>query len=67
MYRRRRLIDAIKLLPVLVSGLFLFPAVIVGSTGGSTAAGLVYFFFAWCALIGGCALLVRGFDDDPER
>ena len=46
-YRRRRLIDAVKLLPVLGLFLFLMPALILGGAAGSTAARLVYFFFCW--------------------
>lgn len=58
-YRRRRLLDAIKLLPVLGASLFLLPALILTGGTGSTAARLVYFFFTWSVLIVLCALLVR--------
>ncbi|MEM9581880.1 MAG: hypothetical protein AAGA08_02085 [Pseudomonadota bacterium] len=66
-YRRRRLLDAIKLLPFLGAAFFLFPALMMGGGGGSTAIHLVYYFFVWCGLIGLCAVFVRGLDDDSER
>jgi hypothetical protein len=65
-YRRRRLIDAIKLLPVLGACLFLLPALILGDGSGSTALRLVYFFFMWIVLIALCAVLVRALPDDPD-
>ena len=65
-YRRRRVMDAIKLLPILGGCLFLMPALIVGDEGGATATRLVYFFFAWFALIGLCAVLVRALSRSDE-
>lgn len=65
-YRRRRLIDAIKLLPVLGACLFLLPALILGGEAGSTALRLVYFFFMWIVLIMLCAVLVRNLPADVD-
>lgn len=58
-YRRRRLIDGIKLLPVLGLCLFLLPALIRGGESAATATRLVYFFVCWALLIAICAALVR--------
>lgn len=58
-YRRRRLIDAVKLLPILGLCLFLAPALILGDGAGSTALRLIYFFVMWAALILICACLIR--------
>ncbi len=65
-YRRRRLIDAIKLLPTLGAGLFLTPALILGTGAGSTATRLVYFFFCWMVLILLCATLTRALSRGEE-
>jgi len=62
-YRRRRLIDAIKLLPVLGACL----ALILGGEAGSTALRLVYFFFIWVVLIMLCAVLVRQLPASPDE
>lgn len=67
LYRRRRLIDAIKLLPVLGACVFLLPALISGEEAGSTALRLVYFFFMWIVLIMLCAVLVRALPADPAE
>ncbi|NNE87707.1 MAG: hypothetical protein HKN27_06490 [Silicimonas sp.] len=56
-YRRRRLGDAAKLLPVLGVVLFLMPLLWAGR--GSTAGGLVFLFIAWAFLIFVMALLSR--------
>ncbi len=58
-YRKRRLIDALRLLPALGVILFVFPALIQDESGGSTAGRLIYFFVVWVGLIGLCAVLVR--------
>lgn len=58
-YRQRRLLDALRLLPALGVILFIFPALIQGSAPGSTAGKLIYFFVAWVGLIVLCAVLVR--------
>lgn len=59
LYRRRRLVDGLRLLPVLGAGLFMMPALILGNASASTAMRLTYFFVCWIALIGLCAMLVR--------
>ena len=58
-YRRRRVIDALRLLPL--AGLLLFLGPLLGSGAGppSTAMGGIYVFSAWLVLILLAALLVR--------
>lgn len=58
-YRRRRLIDALRLLPIV--GFLFFLSPILGSEGEprSTALGGVYLFAVWLVLIVMSALLVR--------
>ena len=48
-YRRRRLVDAIRLLPIL--GVFLFFLPLLWGQGASTTTGLFYLFGAWFFLI----------------
>ena len=67
-YRRRRLGDAARLLPVLGAVLFAFPILWAGHR---TVGGLVYIFGAWAVLILGTALISRrlggrGPDDAPQ-
>ncbi|MEM6594934.1 MAG: hypothetical protein AAF672_09085 [Pseudomonadota bacterium] len=59
LYRRKRLFDALKLLPVVGTILFVFPALLLAGEPGTTAVRLVYFFICWVGLISLCALLVR--------
>ncbi len=64
-YRRRRLIDGAKLLPLLAGLMFLLPALIAGAQsegGASTATRLVYFFFVWLAMIMAAATVARTLD-----
>lgn len=58
-YRRRRIMDFARLLPVL--GLFAFMLPLLGGEDGisRTAANLVYFFLAWFLLILMACLLSR--------
>ena len=58
-YRRRRLIDALRLLPVI--GLLLFLAPLVGGAGyvRSTAFSGMFVFAAWLGLILAAFVLVR--------
>lgn len=56
-YRRRRLIDAVKLVPVL--GLVVFVLPLLWSGTGSTSRGLLYLFIGWGALIILMAILSR--------
>jgi len=65
-YRRRRLIDGVKLLPILGICLFLLPALIIGGGSVSTATRLVYFFVCWAVLIVICAALVRALSKTHE-
>ena len=55
-YRRRRLGDAARVLPVLGIALFVLPATGAVPAGG---AGFVYLFAAWAALIALAAALAR--------
>ena len=62
-YRRRRLMDALRLLPWL--GVFLFGLPLLWSAP-ATGAGLIYIFGAWAVLIVLSFALVHRFSDDPE-
>ena len=59
LYRRRRLLDAMRLLPLLGLFLFLSPPFLLAGEPGATAIRLVYFFLCWAGLIALCAILVR--------
>jgi hypothetical protein len=61
-YRRRRLMDAARLLPWL--GAFLFGLPLLWSAP-ETGAGLVYLFGAWAVLIVLSFALARRLSDDP--
>jgi hypothetical protein len=61
-YRRRRLMDALRLLPWL--GVFLFGLPLLWRAPG-TASGLLYIFGAWALLIVLSFALVRRFTEDP--
>ncbi|TCP38048.1 hypothetical protein [Rhodovulum marinum] len=56
-YRRRRLADMARLLPVLGLALFLAPA--LDSRDGLTAGMLIFLFVAWAGLIVASAVLAR--------
>jgi len=67
-YRRRRLQDAARFLPFVAAFLFLIP--ILWASGSGTAAGKVYIFVVWFALILAAAALSRWLaphvgDDSP--
>ena len=74
-YRRRRLRDAARLLPVAGAALLLMPLLIGTGTGGGmgTAAGGIYIFGVWIALALAAAILSRrlsprpGEDPPPPR
>ena len=61
-YRRRRLQDVARLVPVL--GLFLFMVPLLGNQrfGNELAVLLVYFFLAWAFLIVIAALVARALE-----
>jgi hypothetical protein len=61
-YRRRRLMDALRLLPWL--GAFLFGLPLLWQAP-ETAAGLLYLFGAWAVLIVLSLALARRLSDDP--
>jgi hypothetical protein len=56
-YRRRRVMDAARLLPLFGAALLMVPLLWAGDHG--TASGAVYVFVAWFGLIGAAALLSR--------
>jgi len=59
-YRRRRLMDAARLLPVIGLGLVLFPLLWIGQgEGPGTRLGVVYLFIVWVVLIAAAALVAR--------
>ncbi|MDQ2091388.1 hypothetical protein [Marimonas arenosa] len=57
-YRKRRLIDAIRLIPVLGALLWAIPLMWARGDTPSSAA-LLYLFGVWVVLVGGAALLTR--------
>lgn len=61
-YRRRRLMDALRLLPWLGAALFGLPLLWGDPT---TAHGLLYLFAVWAVLIVLSAALVRRLEGDP--
>jgi hypothetical protein len=58
-YRRRRLIDAMRVVPVVGLVLFLVPLLGGGVAGRGTAAGGMFIFAVWLGLIVVAAALVR--------
>lgn len=64
-YRRRRMADAVRLLPFLGAGLLLFPILWIGAPAGKgigTATAMLYVFGVWIGLAGlalACSLLLR--------
>jgi hypothetical protein len=56
-YRRRRIMDAARLLPGLGAALLLMP--ILWARGHGTASGVVYLFLVWFGLILAAAVLER--------
>ena len=59
-YRRRRLIDAARLLPILGGFLTIVPPVLLpGGTLGSTSTLLMYLVFVWICLVVAAALIAR--------
>jgi len=58
-YRRRRLADAARLVPVLGALLFMIPILATSGGGASTARGGMYVFLVWLALIGVAGFLSR--------
>ena len=56
-YRRRRIMDAARLLPALGAALLLLP-MLWGPDHG-TRAGAIYIFAVWLAVIGATAFLAR--------
>ncbi len=67
-YRRRRLRDAARLLPLVGMFLLILPALGVhgDSDGRAVGAGAVYVFVVWAVLIGLAALLAPGLAS-PDR
>ncbi|QBY00898.1 hypothetical protein E2K80_09305 [Rhodophyticola sp. CCM32] len=69
-YRRNRLQDAAKLLPVLGMFLFFGPVFILtgdSGEGGATAGWLVYFLGVWLALIIVTAMLAAALERNTPR
>lgn len=70
-YRRRRLADAARLMPVFGAVLFLVPMLWKGSPdeggGASTAFVMFYLFLVWLALAAISGLLSHYLTDDTEE
>lgn len=64
-YRKRRLRDAARLLPILGLFLLLLPAMWAGPASGGSA--WVYVFAVWAGLIGLAAALSPGLADPPGK
>lgn len=69
-YRRRRLIDAARLLPLVGAFLFLLPVLwaptdLPAGAGRNTATDGLYLFAAWGLLILAAALMAPGLRADP--
>ncbi len=68
-YRRRRLRDAARLLPLLGAFLLLLPLLWSGDGGGDgagTARDGLYLFAVWCGLVLVCAVLSVGLSRDGD-
>ncbi len=64
-YRRRRLGDAARLLPIVGAALFLLP--ILWSSSARTGSGAIYLFAVWAGLIIAVSLISRRLvDSEPE-
>lgn len=68
-YRRRRVMDAARALPVLGAFLFLIPLVWTGEAGNgaATRVGIVYLFGIWACLIGAAGWLSRFLDSREDE
>ncbi|QYZ70834.1 hypothetical protein [Neotabrizicola shimadae] len=71
-YRRRRLIDAARLLPLAGAFLFLLPVLwapsdLPAGVGRDTAMDGLYLFAAWALLILAAALMAPGLSADPPQ
>ena len=66
-YRRRRLRDAARFLPVLAIALIVLPTLWSPGPGGSLAARTVFLFAGWTALIAAAALLSRALSAAPPE
>jgi hypothetical protein len=65
-YRRRRLRDAARLLPVVGAFLVWLPMLWGDGDIRVTASDLIYLFAVWCALVLGAAALSPRLGDDKE-
>lgn len=65
-YRRRRLHDASRMVPVLGAVLFLGP-LLLGPGGGGTRGVLIYLFVVWLALVVAAAVVARQIGRDRDR
>jgi hypothetical protein len=66
-YRRRRIGDAIKLLPIAGLVLFFMPLILGTPDRPAQTSSLgIFIFFSWCVLIGMSVLLVALFNRVPN-
>ena len=68
-YRRRRIADAARLLPLLGAILFIVPLLWNGGAGDTarTAHVLLYLFVVWVVLVGLAAILSRHLEPDKDQ
>lgn len=68
-YRRRRLVDAARLLPVLGVALVCLPLLWISDTGTytSTTYAMIYFFGLWVALVIATGILAKYLKQDAPH
>ncbi|MEO0371856.1 MAG: hypothetical protein AAF231_10400 [Pseudomonadota bacterium] len=66
-YRRRRMADAARMLPVLGGILFMIPLLWVDAASMSTATVMVYLFVVWAALAAIAGLLSRRLGPEEDQ
>ncbi|MEM6589670.1 MAG: hypothetical protein AAF641_14580 [Pseudomonadota bacterium] len=66
-YKRRRLADAARMLPILGGLLFMIPLLWLDAASMSTATVMVYLFLVWAALAGLAALLSRRLGPEVDQ
>jgi hypothetical protein len=66
-YRRRRLMDAARVAPVITAFLFCFPLLWVGREDVPTTFAIIYLFSVWLILVVGAYFLSRRLRDMPSR
>lgn len=66
-YKRRRMADAARMLPILGGILFMIPLLWLDTTTMTTARVMVYLFVVWAALAGIAGLLSRRLGPEEDQ